>query len=83
LSKPDEGLKIFHTLTRSRPADWKGYARRIDEAMLREVAEPLGRSLQVFICGPTLMVESAANALVKIGIDSNRIRTERFGPTGG
>jgi ferredoxin-NADP reductase len=83
LSKPDEGLKIFHTLTRSRPADWKGYARRIDEAMLREVAEPLGRSLQVFICGPTLMVESAANALVKIGIDSNRIRTERFGPSGG
>jgi ferredoxin-NADP reductase len=83
LSESVGGPKIFHTLTRSRPADWKGYARRIDNAMLREVAAPLGRSLQVFICGPTLMVESAANALVKIGIDSNRIRTERFGPTGG
>ena len=83
LSKANGGPKVFHTLTRSRPADWKGYARRIDEAMLREVAGPLGRSAQVFICGPTLMVESAANALVKIGIDSNRIRTERFGPTGG
>ena len=83
LSKTNGGLKIFHTLTRSQPADWKGYARRIDEAMLREVAGPLGRSAQVFICGPTLMVESAANALVKIGINSNQIRTERFGPTGG
>ena len=83
LSKSNGGLKVFHTLTRSQPADWKGYARRIDEAMLGEVAGPLGRSAQVFICGPTLMVESAANALVKIGIDSNRIRTERFGPTGG
>jgi ferredoxin-NADP reductase len=50
---------------------------------LREVAGPLGRSVQVFICGPTLLVEAAANALVKIGIKSDRIRTERFGPTGG
>ena len=83
LSKANSGLRIFHTLTRSQPASWKGYARRIDEAMLREVAGPLGSAAQVFICGPTLMVESAANALVKIGIDSNRIRTERFGPTGG
>ena len=83
LSKTNGGLKIFHTLTRSQPTDWKGYARRIDAAMLGEVAGPLGPSVQVFICGPTSMVESAANALVKIGIDSNRIRTERFGPTGG
>ena len=83
LSGANGGLKIFHTLTRSQPKDWTGYARRIDQAMLEEVAGPLGTSVQVFICGPTLMVEGAANALVKLGIDSNRIRTERFGPTGG
>ena len=83
LSKSNGGPRVFHTLTRSQPADWKGYARRIDETMLKEVTGPLGRTAQVFICGPTLMVESAANVLVKIGIDSNRIRTERFGPTGG
>jgi ferredoxin-NADP reductase len=83
LRKANNGPQIFHTLTRSQPADWKGYARRIDEEMLREVAAPLGEAVQVFICGPTLMVESAANILVKIGIDSDQIRTERFGPTGG
>jgi ferredoxin-NADP reductase len=83
LSGVNGGPRVFHTLTRSQPADWRGYARRIDETMLREVAGPLGRSAQVFICGPTLMVESAANALVKIGINPNWIRTERFGPTGG
>src|SRR6266508_5091056 len=83
LSKANGGPQVFHTLTRSQPADWKGYARRIDEKMLKEVVGPLGRSVQVFICGPTLMVESAANALVKIGINSDQIRTERFGPTGG
>jgi ferredoxin-NADP reductase len=83
LRKAGGGLQVFHTLTRSQPAGWQGYARRIDEPMLKEIAGPLGRSAQVFICGPTLMVESAADALVKIGIDPSRIRTERFGPTGG
>jgi ferredoxin-NADP reductase len=77
------GLQIFHTLTRSQPAEWKGYARRIDQDMLREVVQPLGKSVQVFICGPTLLVEAAANTLVKIGVPSNQIKTERFGPTGG
>jgi ferredoxin-NADP reductase len=77
------GPQVFHTLTRSQPADWKGYRRRIDQDMLREVAGPFGRALQVYICGPTLLVESAANSLVKIGVNSNQIRTERFGPTGG
>ena len=76
-------LQVFHTLTRSQPPGWKGYARRIDADMLKEVAQPLGRSVQVFICGPTLLVEAVANVLVKIGIKSDQIRTERFGPTGG
>lgn len=79
----DKGLEVFYTFTRVRPAGWTGYARRIDEQMLREVAEPLGQSLQAFICGPTLFVEVAANALVQIGIKAEQIRTERFGPTGG
>lgn len=77
------GLQVFHTLTRSQPPGWKGYARRIDPEMLKEVAQPLGRSVQVFICGPTLLVESAANALVRLGLNPSQIRTERFGPTGG
>jgi len=83
LRAANNGLQVFHTLTRSQPADWKGYTRRIDQNMLKEVAGPLGRSVQVFICGPTLLVEAAANTLVKIGIKSDQIRTERFGPTGG
>src|SRR5919108_4462152 len=83
LRSADSGPQVFHTLTRSQPADWKGYRRRIDQDLLREIAGPLGRALQVYICGPTLLVESAANTLVKIGVNSNQIRTERFGPTGG
>lgn len=83
LRSADNGLQVSHTLTRSQPPGWKGYARRVDPSMLREVVQPLGRSVHVFICGPTLLVESAANELVKIGIRSDQVRTERFGPTGG
>ena len=83
LRAENNGLQIFHTLTRSQPAGWEGYARRIDQNMLKEVAGPMDSSVQVFICGPTLLVEAAANTLVKIGIKADQIRTERFGPTGG
>lgn len=82
LSAGRDGLEVFHTFTRVQPPGWKGYARRIDQAMLDEVAKPLGRSPQIFICGPTPLVESAANALVQIGVPASRVKTERFGPTG-
>ena len=73
---------VFHTLTRGAPEGWSGYDRRIDPDMLREVIGPLGLDVRVFVCGPTLLVESAADALVEIGIPAERIKTERFGPTG-
>jgi ferredoxin-NADP reductase len=77
-----DGLEVFHTLTRVQPPGWQGYARRIDLVMLREVAGPLGQSVQVFICGPTALVETAANQLVQTGLPAGQIKTERFGPSG-
>ena len=77
-----DGLQVFHTFTRVQPPGWKGYARRIDKEMLSEVAKPLGKSPQIFICGPTPLVEAAANTLVQIGIPASQVKTERFGPSG-
>jgi len=37
----------------------------------------------VFICGPTGFVETVADLLVGAGHDPRRVRTERFGPSGG
>jgi ferredoxin-NADP reductase len=82
LAAAGTGLDVIHTLTRAQPPGWTGYARRIDAEMLREVAMPLGTGLQAFICGPTLLVEAAASGLVQLNIPPERIRTERFGPTG-
>jgi ferredoxin-NADP reductase len=82
LAAEENGLGVVHTLTRSQPAGWSGYARRIDDRMLAEVLEPLGIASRVYICGPTALVETAANALVRLGLPPDRVRTERFGPTG-
>jgi ferredoxin-NADP reductase len=35
-----------------------------------------------YICGPTPFVETVANLLTASGNDRDKIRTERFGPTG-
>jgi ferredoxin-NADP reductase len=77
-----DGLEVVHTLTRSRPPGWTGYDRRIDDRMIAEVLEPLGSRARCFICGPTALVEVAATALVRLGLPADRVRTERFGPTG-
>jgi ferredoxin-NADP reductase len=82
LAADGDGLGVVHTLTRSQPAGWSGYARRIDERMLADVIEPLGIASRAYICGPTALVETAANALVRLGLPPDRVRTERFGPTG-
>jgi len=80
----DDGeIDIRFTLTRAQPPGWSGYGRRIDRELLDEVAwTPAERPL-VYVCGPTAFVETAATALVELGHDPGRIKTERFGPTGG
>lgn len=82
LGSADQGAQILQTLTRGAPDGWTGYARRIDADMLREVIGPLGSDVRVFLCGPTLLVESVADTLVGIGVPVEQIKTERFGPTG-
>ena len=83
LQQSEDGLRVIQTFTRTQPPNWTGYARRIDTAMLKEVAAPLGRRAQAFICGPTLLVEAAADGLVEAGLSPERIKTERFGPSAG
>ena len=77
------GLTVTHTLTRAQPEGWSGYARRIDGEMLAEVGPGPGDRPHVYVCGPTPLVEAVATALVALGHEPSRIKTERFGPTGG
>jgi ferredoxin-NADP reductase len=79
----DSTVHIVHTLTRSQPDGWTGYRRRIDRDLLAEVAPRAEEHAVAFVCGPTQMVESVAELLTGLGYIPARVKTERFGPTGG
>ena len=82
LDEPDAGVEIVRTLTREQPPGWQGYARRVDTALIRDVAWPPEQSPLAFVCGPTSFVETVASGLVESGYPPQRVKTERFGATG-
>jgi ferredoxin-NADP reductase len=81
LASNDAGLRVIQTLTRSQPPGWTGFDRRIDRPMLTDAIAAAGTQPLAYICGPTLLVEAAANGLVELGVPPAQVRTERFGPT--
>jgi ferredoxin-NADP reductase len=83
LSSQRDGPEVIHTLTRRQPPGWTGYARRVDGPMLAEAGWLPTDEQVAFVCGPTSFVEAVSRALVLSGHHAERIKTERFGPTGG
>jgi ferredoxin-NADP reductase len=79
----DPALRVIHTLTRSHPDGWNGYSRRVDAAMLGDASGEPEPGRLAYVCGPTRLVENVANNLVALGYPTDRVKTERFGPTGG
>jgi ferredoxin-NADP reductase len=82
LAEPADAVEVVYTLTREQPPGWTGHARRVDAALLREVAWPAEESPLAFVCGPTSFVETVATELVAVGYEPRRVKTERFGATG-
>jgi ferredoxin-NADP reductase len=78
-----EGIGVLHTLTREHPEGWTGLTRRVDAEMLQAHAFAAGEGPLCFVCGPTPFVEAVATTLVGLGHPAERVKTERFGPTGG
>jgi ferredoxin-NADP reductase len=70
-------------LTRESSPDWAGHRGRVDADLLAAVGWPPTVRPHCYVCGPTPFVEAVADALVGLGHDPGRVRTERFGSTGG
>lgn len=82
LAADGSGLDLDLVYTRSAPAGWTGTVGRVQPAQL--LAGVGGRSAEAaFVCGPTGFVEAVADILAAGGLDPSRVKTERFGPTGG
>ena len=75
--------RVVHTLTRSQPPGWRGSSVASTRTCCSRSPPAPSLAPQIYVCGPTALVESAATTLVDLGHDPARVKTERFGPTGG
>ena len=82
LTNNDEGVSLTYAYTRVAPKDWPRRPGRIDAALITNAAWPSNLGPTCYVCGPTSFVESAAAFLIASGQSPDKIRTERFGPTG-
>ena len=71
------------TLTRETGSAWTGRHGRVDADLLQAVGWSPAVRPRCYVCGPTPFVEAVAAALVGLGHEPARVKTERFGPTGG
>jgi ferredoxin-NADP reductase len=78
-----DGARVILTLTRTQPPGWTGYSGRVNAALLAETSWPARQDPIAFVCGPTRFVETVAETLVDLGYPAERVKTERFGGTGG
>jgi ferredoxin-NADP reductase len=79
----DADFSITYAYTRIAPEGWSTTPRRIDAQIVGAAVFAPERKPLCYVCGPTPFVETAANLLIAAGHDAQRIKTERFGPSGG
>ena len=83
LASADTGVDVAWAYTREVPVGWPREARRVDAELINSTTWPADRMPTCYVCGPTSFVENVADLLRAAGHDPARIKTERFGPTGG
>jgi ferredoxin-NADP reductase len=79
----DGGLDVAFVYTRTVPEGWPVPPKRIGVADVNSAGWPADFEPSCFVCGPTGFVESVADMLLALGHDARRVKTERFGPSGG
>jgi ferredoxin-NADP reductase len=83
LSNQDRAVMLAFAYTRVAPKDWPRPPGRIDAALIADATWPSNLGPTCYVCGPTPFVEIAAGFLSACGHSPGKIKTERFGPTGG
>jgi ferredoxin-NADP reductase len=69
------------TFSRGAPDGWGGHRGRIDAELIAGAGVDAAMAL-AFVCGSNGFVETASQLLLAAGFAPERVRTERFGPTG-
>lgn len=82
-SEQDRAVMLTYAYTRAAPKNWSRPVGRIDADLVASTTWPSYLVPTCYVCGPTPFVESAAGFLSDCGNRPDKIKTERFGPTGG
>jgi ferredoxin-NADP reductase len=82
LSGEDASLVVNYTFTRAVPKNWPRPPGHVDRDLIASATWPANLGATCYVCGPTGFVESAAELLSRAGNRQDKIKTERFGPTG-
>jgi ferredoxin-NADP reductase len=83
MARRDGNLRIVYALTREQPEGWRGHRGRVDKALLAATCFAASQQPAAYVCGPSGFVEGVSKSMVELGFEAFRIKTERFGPSGG
>ena len=73
------GVDLSWAYSREAPDGWNGRVGRLNPESIAAATWAPDRMPRVYVCGPTGFVENVADALVELGHEPRRIKTERFG----
>ncbi|TDU84155.1 ferredoxin-NADP reductase [Kribbella voronezhensis] len=77
-----DDVEVTFAYTREAPPG-EPRVGRVDADLLDAITFTPKDEPTTYVCGPTPFVEAVADLLVAAGHDPARVKTERFGPTGG
>ncbi|QFG21747.1 FAD-binding oxidoreductase [Actinomadura sp. WMMB 499] len=77
------GTRLMLAYTRRAPSGHPRPPGRLTPSELAALGPSPDARPACFVCGPTGFVEAVAATLVDLGHDPSRVKTERFGPSGG
>ena len=83
LGPPRHGVQVIYTRPAAHRRDGPATPAGSAPPCSHKVAWPAEENPLAYICGPTSFVETAAAGLVGLGYPPERVKTERFGGTGG
>jgi len=66
----------------NRRAEAEGWPRPAGRLTIADLPASIGAETTVFVCGSSGFADAATDMLLSAGVGNERIRVERFGPTG-
>jgi glycine betaine catabolism B len=80
LGRVNPRLHVTVTLSNPQGTHWKGPRGRLTSELLVQTVPDLV-SRRIHLCGPPLMMDSTKAILSELGVASEHVKTESFGPT--